>query len=111
MLSAAANSLHRKTEAQILRLHQRLSQPIGTAARVKIQNDIRNLQSRLSGLTKDIEEIEQRIEERHQDVENGAQTSGTGRMPNESRRDYLIRTGKITPFSKMGAGPNEGPFA
>lgn len=32
-------------------------------------------------------------------------------MPSESRRDYLIRTGKITPFSRMGTGPNEGNIA
>lgn len=50
----------------------------------------------------DLEQIQQRIEERHQ--EDDAQGSGTGRLPNESRRDYLIRTGKITPFSRVGAG-------
>lgn len=32
-------------------------------------------------------------------------------MPNESRRNYLIRTGKITPFAKMSGGPDEGPLA
>jgi len=37
--------------------------------------------------------------------------TGAGRMPNESRRDYLIRTGKITPFAKMSGGPEEGPLA
>lgn len=30
-------------------------------------------------------------------------------MPNESRREYLIRTGKITPFSNLGTGGQGGP--
>lgn len=50
------------------------------------------------------------MDDRHQGQEDGP-AAGSGRMPNESRRDYLIRTGKITPFSGMGAGPNEGKIA
>jgi len=101
----------RKLEAQILKLHQRLSQPIGTSARVRVRSEIEQLESRMSALEADLEDIQKRIDERHKGQEDGAQASGAGRMPNESRRDYLIRTGKITPFSKMSAGPNEGPFA
>lgn len=87
-----------------------MSQPIGTSARVRLQNEIGNLESRNTSLAKDLEEIQQRIDNRHQDQGDGP-AAGTGRLPNESRRDYLIRTGKITPFSRMGTGPNEGPLA
>ncbi|KAI9933484.1 hypothetical protein MW887_007957 [Aspergillus wentii] len=100
-----------KLEVQILRLHQRLSQPVGTSARVRLQNDLEKLESRNTSLAKDLEEIQERIDARHVEQEGSAQGAGTGRMPNESRRDYLIRTGKITPFSRMGTGPNEGPLA
>ncbi|KAE8355080.1 SNF2 family N-terminal domain-containing protein [Aspergillus coremiiformis] len=100
-----------KLEAQILRAHQRMSQPIGTSARVRLQNEIVKLESRNAALANDLKEIQQRIDERHERQEAADQVMGTGRMPNESRRDYLIRTGKITPFSKMSAGPNEGPLA
>ncbi|PGG95737.1 DNA excision repair protein ERCC-6 [Blastomyces parvus] len=93
-----------KLESQILRLHQRLSQPVGTAVRVRITAEIENLESRISSLEVDTEQIQQRIDERHQGLEESGQASGSGRLPNESRRDYLIRTGKITPFSKMGGG-------
>ncbi|PGH29773.1 DNA excision repair protein ERCC-6 [[Emmonsia] crescens] len=93
-----------KLESQILRLHQRLSQPVGTAARVRITAEIENLESRISSLDVDLDQIQQRIDERHQGLEEAGQVSGPGRLPNESRRDYLIRTGKITPFSKMGGG-------
>ena len=53
----------------------------------------------------DLQQIQQRIDQREApDTQNGEATqenAGTGRMPNESQRDFLIRTGKITPFSKM----------
>ncbi|KAF5855669.1 hypothetical protein ETB97_008819 [Aspergillus alliaceus] len=100
-----------KLEAQILRAHQRMSQPIGTSARARLQNELEKLESRNAALANDLKEIQQRIDKRHEGQEAGGQAMGTGRMPNESRRDYLIRTGKITPFSKMSAGPNEGPHA
>jgi DNA excision repair protein ERCC-6 len=51
-----------------------------------------------------LKQIQQRINDRERGGEDAAQGSGTGRLPNESRRDYLIRTGKITPFSKLGTG-------
>ncbi|GES59966.1 DNA repair protein Rhp26/Rad26 [Aspergillus terreus] len=100
-----------KVESQILRLHQRLSQPIGTSARVRIEHDLKKLEDRNTALATDLKEIQQRIDERREGQEAGGHPAGTGRMPNESRRDYLIRTGKITPFSKMGSGPNDGPLA
>ncbi|OOF91339.1 hypothetical protein ASPCADRAFT_154998 [Aspergillus carbonarius ITEM 5010] len=100
-----------KLETQILKLHQRLSQPVGTSARVRIRNEIEKLEIRDAALANDLAEIQQRINDRHQGQEMVSQPTGTGRMPNESRRDYLIRTGKITPFSHMSTGPNHGPLA
>ena len=102
---------HRKLEAQILKMHQRLSQPVGTAARVRTVADLDKAQSRLSELEADLEEIQQRIDARHQEPEQNTQGVATDRMPNESRRDYLIRTGKITPFAKMGTSQMDGPLA
>ncbi|CEL02339.1 Putative Transcription-coupled repair protein CSB/RAD26 [Aspergillus calidoustus] len=103
--------LCRKLESQILRSHQRLAQPIGTSARVRLENDLNKLEARNAALANDLKDIQQRIDERRQEQETNQEASGTGRMLNESRRDYLIRTGKITPFSRMGAGPNTGPLA
>lgn len=101
-------SLHRvrKIEAHILRLHQRISLPIGTGARVKLEAELKRFEGQLTEVEEDIQEIKQRIEDRAVQLENTAvaQVAGGGRLPNESRRDYLIRTGKITPFSKIGGG-------
>lgn len=101
-----------KIEAQLLKLHQRLSQPVGTSIRVRLQNDIVKLEEQDATLTTDLDEIQQRIDQRSEGQGSAPQqTTGTGRMPNESRREYLIRTGKITPFAQMSAGPDEGPLA
>lgn len=101
-----------KIEAQLLKLHQRLSQPVGTSIRVRLQNDIVKLEEQDATLTTDLDEIQQRIDQRSEGQGSATQQmTGTGRMPNESRREYLIRTGKITPFAQMSAGPDEGPLA
>ncbi|KAI1935954.1 DNA repair protein rhp26 [Ophidiomyces ophidiicola] len=96
------NKEKRLVELHIVQLHQRLAQPIGTAGRVRVSAELQNVEAKLLALEEDVKQIQQRIEERQQGIEDTAQTSGTGRLPNESRRDYLIRTGKITPFSKFG---------
>lgn len=89
-----------------------MSQPVGTAARVRLQNDMQKLETKNTFVANDLQEIQQRIDDRNEGQDGGAaQVAGTGRMPNESRRDYLVRTGKITPFAKMSTGPNEGPLA
>ncbi|CAD6501883.1 BgTH12-07916 [Blumeria graminis f. sp. triticale] len=52
---------------------------------------------------KDIEEIQSRIEQRHCDDSQpeNISTDSCNIMPNETRKDFLIRTGKITPFSQI----------
>jgi DNA excision repair protein ERCC-6 len=100
----------RKFESQVVKLYDRLSHPVGPAQGVRIQAEITKAQSRISELEVDLKEIQQRIDGRHEN-QDAVQATDRGRMPNESRRDYLIRTGKITPFSKMSAGPKEGPLA
>ena len=80
--------------------------------RVRLQNEIAKLESQDATLATDLDEIQRRIDQRSQGQDTALpQTAGTGRMPNESRREYLIRTGKITPFAQMSAGPDEGPLA
>lgn len=53
----------------------------------------------------DIKQIQERIDQRQEHDSDGDGGNpgdyGNRKMPNESQRDFLIRTGKITPFSKM----------
>lgn len=90
-------------------LQRRLQQPLGTAVSLKLRAEIGHLQPQLEGLEKDVVQIQARMAERHEteqregigtDIEN----TGSGRAPGETHRDFLIRTGKITPFSRIGQG-------
>ncbi|EHL03554.1 P-loop containing nucleoside triphosphate hydrolase [Glarea lozoyensis ATCC 20868] len=73
--------------------------------RGRCEEEIRRLDSEIAASKKDISDIQARVEERHQFDETKDQpadaASGNKRLPNESQRDFLIRTGKITPFSRM----------
>jgi DNA excision repair protein ERCC-6 len=55
--------------------------------------DIADIEKRLAGTIETASKIDQTA------------LSGNQRRPGESQRDFLIRTGKITPFSKMAARP------
>ncbi len=92
-----------KLEQQIRKLQERVTQPIGTTQRAKLKNDIDRFHIQLDELIADLVEIEDRMDQRRREA---AQTSGkgtsSGQLANESQRDYFIRTGKITPFSRFG---------
>ncbi|CAG8971320.1 hypothetical protein HYALB_00005938 [Hymenoscyphus albidus] len=107
------NSNIEKLEAQKSTQKRRLTTPSNNPLmRKRCQEEISRLDTEIKSLKKDIHDIQARVEERHQyDGTDGAQAdaiSGNNRMPNESQRDFLIRTGKITPFSRMPARGSEG---
>jgi len=93
-----------KLQQQIRKTRDEISRPIGTTRKARLRVDIERMQGQIQDLDNDIAEIEQRMTEREHDAGIAVQqdTATTGRLPNESQRDYLIRTGKITPFSKFG---------
>ncbi len=92
--------------SQIKKIQQRLSQLTGSATTARIQAEIANLEARTTAFDADLEQIRERIDQRHAHEDDSSSTllenAGNTRLPNESERDFLIRTGKITPFSKMG---------
>lgn len=75
-----------------------------TPAKEKVQREIARLDAEIELVDKEIEEFEKRIEERHQEnlEEEAKAAPATGRLPGETQREFLIRTGKITPFAKIG---------
>ncbi|MCJ1431087.1 hypothetical protein MMC27_000437 [Xylographa pallens] len=99
-----------KLAAQIRKIQSRLSQPTGSATTIRLKAEIVNYEAQINSLDTDAKEIRERISERQKDLEEDDQNEQTGnrKMPNESQRDYLIRTGKITPFSKMPGLPRAG---
>lgn len=79
-----------------------------------IQQEIADIDEKVAGLDNDIVQSRERIQLRHVEQDETDKNGGEGsaanrRMPNESQRDFLIRTGKITPFSRMESRPTGGP--
>lgn len=76
----------------------------GLTARAKLHNEVTRMEGQIEELDVEITEIEEQIQQRQRDAANAVEddTAFVGRLPNESQRDFLIRTGKITPFSKFG---------
>ncbi|KAJ5465190.1 DNA repair protein rhp26 [Penicillium daleae] len=96
-----------KVDRQIRQAKDRLAKHVGAVSRHRVENELRNLEARRSGLVNDIKDIQKRIDDRREAQEKAEGSHGPGRLPNESRRDYLLRTGKITPFELMSqAGPD-----
>ena len=94
-----------RLESQIKKQKSRLVVPTGSATSARVHVEIERLERDLRDLAKDIHEIQERIEKRQRDLdeEDGLAATDTGnrKLPGESQREFLIRTGKITPFSKL----------
>ncbi|KAI2792244.1 DNA repair protein rhp26 [Penicillium oxalicum] len=100
-----------KVDRQIQQAKDRLGKSVGPVARTRIENELRNLEARRTGLVQDVTEIQKRIDDRREAQEKADETHGSGRLPNESRRDYLLRTGKITPFELMSQSGTNGALS
>ncbi|MCJ1472734.1 hypothetical protein MMC13_001383 [Lambiella insularis] len=92
-----------KLQAQIRKIESRLTQPIGTSTSARLRAEILNYEAQVKSLDSDTKDIQQRIAERQQELDKNGdhEHDGSRRMPNESQREFLIRTGKITPFSQI----------
>lgn len=82
-----------------------------------IQKTLDKLELEIRQIDGDVADFKARLERRQEEVAAAEQEVAQGKslkLPNESRRDYLVRTGKITPFASIG-GPRpegfEGDFA
>ena len=101
----------RKVNDRIRRARQSQAQPVRDVARQRrIATELQRLESQEAALAKDVQDIQARIEDRRKVQDNPSSGHGPGRLPNESRRDFLLRTGKITPFdletnSSLGGPP------
>ncbi|KAH7088330.1 SNF2 family N-terminal domain-containing protein [Paraphoma chrysanthemicola] len=92
----------KRAEAAIQKLRSRLALPALETQKAKLRGEVAMHRAKIDELDAEMDAIQKRINDRHQapageDVGDGA----NGPLPNESRRDYLIRTGKITPFSRL----------
>ena len=97
--------MFRRLLSQVQKLRERLSRSAGSATASRLNNEILHLEASMTTLNTDLEQIQERIDQRHEEEAHKERSveeeTGNRRMPNESQRDFLIRTGKITPFSKL----------
>jgi len=91
-------------------LEQRLQGVFVPGQRQRIQAEIARIDSETEICDKDIADFNTRIEQRHRDGADDDLAAGSGgnKLPNETQREYLIRTGKITPFARVGGPRPEG---
>ena len=92
-----------KLQGHVRRLQDEISRPIGVTLRNRKRNELDGAQSQIQELDNDLAEIRDRMTERGKEAATDiTEAADGGRQPNETQREYLIRTGKITPFSKFG---------
>lgn len=91
-----------KTVLRIDKLRAQLEKSRASST-IVARNESAKIAEEIRSLEGDIAQIKGRIAERHRDAD--VEVDGPGQHPNESRRDFLIRTGKITPFSKITQTP------
>lgn len=79
-------------------------------AKLRIQQEIARIDAEIEICDKDISDFNVRIEQRHNEptFDELSGLAGGGRLPTETQREYLIRTGKITPFAKVGGPKPDG---
>ncbi|KPI36583.1 DNA repair protein rhp26 [Cyphellophora attinorum] len=93
----------KQLEVSIIQLREDIARPMGVTQRNRLRTRIDQIQGQIADLDNDLAEIQERIDGRQKDAEATVEEDhGSGRLPNETLRDFLIRTGKITPFSKFG---------
>ncbi|KAJ4391716.1 DNA repair protein rhp26 [Gnomoniopsis smithogilvyi] len=75
-----------------------------------IKAELARIDAEIKLLDKDIVDFNTRIDERNRAKtdEDAPAATATGRLPGETKREFLIRTGKITPFAKIGGPRPEG---
>lgn len=94
-----------RLRGQIHRLEKKLTEFGNQATKNRYRAEIDNYKAQIEVLQTDLDQIQKRIDDRKNEAKAGDTLlgeAGNQKLPGESQRDFLIRTGKITPFSKMG---------
>jgi DNA excision repair protein ERCC-6 len=105
-----AEQLKSRLENQLRLQQQKLhSAHANPTSRLRIQREIARIEAEIEICDKDIADFKVRIEQRsHQDEADDQAPAAGGKLPGETQREYLIRTGKITPFATFGGSRPDG---
>ncbi len=108
-----------ESDRQAIRQRLRAVSAGNPALKRRLEAEVTRLEGEIDLANRDLDDFRARIDQRHRHQEGGASASvlpdssdtgvgGGQRLPNESHREFLIRTGKITPFAKVGGARPEG---
>lgn len=100
-LKATRQRVQNKLDKEKIELRKWVNNPYKTR---QIQPVIDDLETEIRQLDSDIADFESRMKKRNEEVVVEEQGGKSQRHPGESKRDFLVRTGKITPFANVG-GP------
>lgn len=101
-LDASRHRLKLQLDKEKKRLERAATNPYQAG---NIRKEIAKIEQEILHVSNDISDFQSRMTKRHeQDPLDVPSTAKSARLPGESQRDYLIRTGKITPFARVG-GP------
>lgn len=101
-LEASRQRLKLQLDKEKKRLERAATNPYQAA---NVRKEIAKIEQEVLHVSNDIADFRSRMKKRREQDPLEAQTSSkSARLPGESHRDYLIRTGKITPFARVG-GP------
>lgn len=95
-----------KLEGQRQSQEAKLGGHVNAYQQRKIRDEIDKLHAKIVQTTSDIAVFQGRIDQRGQETDAAPADEGQSghKLPGETRHQFLIRTGKITPFAKVG-GP------
>jgi DNA excision repair protein ERCC-6 len=85
-------------------VQSRLARGVAANVRLRLTAEIEDVKKQMADLDVDVTQIQERMEDRNSGnrVEGKSNEPGVRRFVNESQHDFLVRTGKITPFSQTG---------
>ncbi|KYK61124.1 hypothetical protein DCS_02265 [Drechmeria coniospora] len=100
----------RRLQMQLDKEKNKLQKVLGNPYQSRnVQKEIARIDEEIRQVTNDIADFQSRIDKRHQiDQLEASSIPKSGKLPGESHREYLIRTGKITPFAKIGGPRPQG---
>lgn len=104
------DSMKQRLQVQLDKEKKKLERVSGNPYQSRnVQKEIAKFEEEILQLSNDISDFQARIDKRHQeDPLESANLAKSKRLPGESNREYLIRTGKITPFAKIGGARPPG---
>ncbi|KAK2590437.1 DNA repair protein rhp26 [Conoideocrella luteorostrata] len=104
------DATRQRLQSQLDKEKRRLERVAGNPYQSRsIQKEMSKLEHELLQVSNDISDFQARIDKRHLEgpLEDTNQPKSK-KLPGESHREFLIRTGKITPFAKIGGSRPQG---